>query len=257
MRASKTVAKAPDETTPEYGEQLGRFEPAGLEAAMPRGKSSRSMAQKAYNEIKALILSNELQGGAHILEEELASMLGMSRTPLREALVQLQNEGHIQIVPRRGIRVVPLTINDLKEIYDILQALEAHAAESISQRADRKEITAHLSDIVDEMRAALAADDLDRWAKANERFHRDLVMYAGNGRLEQFCRTLLDQSHRVRVFTLRLRKPPIRSTENHAELVKAMRDGNADLAHAIHVAHKNEWLAEMQDIIERLKITRL
>lgn len=232
--------------------------PTDPEAAAPaRLKSGGSMAQTAYKEIKKLILGNQLQGGSHILEEELAAMLGMSRTPLREALVQLQNEGHIQIVPRRGIRIVPLTIDDLREIYEILQTLEARAAESISVRPDRQEVSDKLAAIVDEMRAALAADDLDRWAVANERFHRDLVAHAGNGRLEQFCRTLLDQSHRVRVFTLRLRKPPLRSTENHAVLVKAIRDGDAEQARLIHVRHKNEWLDELREIIDRLQIARL
>jgi DNA-binding GntR family transcriptional regulator len=215
------------------------------------------MSERAYHELKHRILTNQFQGGEYVLEEELAKLLGMSRTPLREALVQLQNEGHIQIVPRRGARIVPLGIDDIREIYDLLQTLESHAAELVARRPDNREVAEQLEEAVDGMRSALAHDDLDAWAVENERFHRHLVTASNNRRLIQFCSTLLDQSHRVRVFTLRLRRPPVRSTENHAELVRAIRKGDAETARAIHVRHKDQWLAELTEIVDRVGLRRL
>jgi len=216
-----------------------------------------SMSERAYEQLKERILANQFQSGEYVLEDEFAKLLGMSRTPIREALVQLQNEGHIQIVPRRGARIVPLTIDDLREIYDLLQTLEAHAAELISKRPDRDVIVEQLGRRVEEMRAALSEDDLETWAAANERFHRELVAASGNERLIRFSSTLLDQSHRVRVFTLRLRKPPVRSTQNHAELLRAIGRGDADEARVIHVRHKDEWISELTAIVERVGLRKL
>lgn len=215
------------------------------------------MSEKAYHELKHRILTNQFQGGEYILEDELAKLLGMSRTPLREALVQLQNEGHIQMVPRRGARIVPLTLEDMLEIYDLLKTLEAHAAELVAKRPDRKQIANELDALVDDMRTALAHDKLDEWATSNELFHRNLVASSKNGRLIKFCSTLLDQSHRVRVFTLRLRKPPNRSTENHAELIRAIRKGDSERARSIHVRHKEQWLDELREIAEKVGLRRL
>jgi len=229
-------------------------EPAPLDGA---GDGSSSMVERAYKELKARILTNRFQSGEYILEDELSKLLQMSRTPVREALVQLQNEGHVQLVPRRGARIVPLTIRDIREIYDLLQTLEAHAAELISVREDRQQLVDALRGHIEEMRAALSEDDLDRWAAANERFHRELVAASGNERLIRFTSTLLDQSHRVRVFTLRLRKPPGRSTQNHADLLRAIAKGDAQEARSIHVRHKDEWLAELTSIVERVGLHKL
>jgi DNA-binding GntR family transcriptional regulator len=215
------------------------------------------MSERAYRELKHRILTNHFQGGEYILEDELAKMLGMSRTPIREALVQLQNEGHLQIVPRRGARIVPLSLTDIREIYDLLQTLESHAAELVARRDDRKQVADQLAEAVDAMRDALKRDSMEDWAIANERFHRRLVELSENSRLVQFCSTLLDQSHRVRVFTLRLRKPPTQSTDNHAELIRAIRRGDADKAREIHVRHKDQWLNELTEIVERVGLRRL
>lgn len=218
-----------------------------------RDRTSR-LSQRAYEVIKRLILTNQLQGGANVLEDDLAGMLGMSRTPLREALVKLQNEGLIQIVPRRGIRVVALTVADMGEIYDLLQCLEAHAARLIARRPDRAAIVRELDGLVGEMRRALTADNLEAWGEANERFHRRLVAGAGNQRLEQYCQNLLDQSHRVRVFTLRLRRPPHRSTDSQAEMVAAIRRGDEEAAYRIQARHKGEWIEELTEIVARLQL---
>src|ERR1700754_4311429 len=106
-------------------------------ANLEQGPRTTSLPQRAYQEVKALVLGNKLQGGEYILEESLAKAVQMSRTPLREALVQLQNEGLIVIVPRRGIRIVPITLADIREIYSVVESLEAQAARILALREDR------------------------------------------------------------------------------------------------------------------------
>ena len=86
-----------------------------------------SFAVQAYTTIKHNILENRYPPGHQALEQELATELGMSRTPVREALIRLEREGLVELIPRRGMRVVPLSPADMKEIYDVLTGLETAA----------------------------------------------------------------------------------------------------------------------------------
>lgn len=83
---------------------------------------------RAYGEIKRRILDNEMPAGFQALEQELAELLEMSRTPVREALVRLADEGMVEVRPRHGMRVLPLSSADMREIYQILASLESTAA---------------------------------------------------------------------------------------------------------------------------------
>jgi DNA-binding GntR family transcriptional regulator len=92
----------------------------------------QSMADRAYSELKRRILFDELAPGTGMLEEELAASLGMSRTPVREAAVRLAQEGLLEIVPRKGIRVTELTKRGVREINEVLACLEVQAAERLA-----------------------------------------------------------------------------------------------------------------------------
>jgi DNA-binding GntR family transcriptional regulator len=215
------------------------------------------LAEKAYFEIKQLVLTNKLRGGEYVLEEDLTQAVGMSRTPLREALVQLQNDGLVAIVPRRGVRIVPLTKGDVREVYDILRWLESAAASRLARRPDREACVVELRRIVAQMDEALSIGDIDAWSRANDLFHARLVASSGNGRLMAICATLLDQSQRVRAFTLRLRSTPTRATHLHAEMVRAIAAGEADRAATIQAENKQAWMVELEEIFERLQIEHL
>ena len=107
-----------------------------------------------------------------MLEQELALELGMSRTPVREALVRLQNERFVQLIPRHGMRVVPLSMQDLREVYEVLTSLELTAIERLARSELDDETVATIERILDEMDLAVRKKDVDGWAKADERFHR-------------------------------------------------------------------------------------
>lgn len=204
-----------------------------------------------------MVVENRVRGGEYLLEDDLAKALGMSRTPVREACVQLQNEGLIEIVPRRGIRVVPLTIEDIREVHDLMQWLESQAVSALAARADRAPYVAQLEAHVAAMREALTGGDIVAWARANDRLHSDLVAAAGNGRLVRICANLLDQTQRVRTFTLRLREPPVRTTDAHTVMLQAIAAGDGERAAAIQVANKRAWLYELMAIVERCHLTHV
>ena len=195
-------------------------------------------ADRAYAEVKRRILDNEMPAGYQILEQELAEMLDMSRTPVREAMIRLAEEGMVEIRPRHGLRVLPLSASDMQEIYHILIALEATAAQLVAERGLSGDQLGELRAAVTDMDRALASDDLRGWAAADERFHKLLVEYCGNARLRALVGTFWDQSHRARMATLRLRPKPVDSNKDHAAVVDAITRGDAEAAREIHRQHR-------------------
>ncbi len=221
------------------------------------GRGSQTLSERAYDQLKAMILSNELQGGRNMLEDEVVELVGMSRTPLRAALAKLEYEGLITIIPRRGIRIMTVTLDDLFEIYSLLEAVEALAVE-VLVKADNHAVTgAILVGLVDEMDAALTENQLDTWASTYSLFHRTLVGQTGMQRLEKLAENLLDQSHRVRIFTLRMRDKPLTVNASQLALAEAIRDGNLDRALQINKRHAQKRLEEIAAIFERFLLKEL
>ncbi len=220
-------------------------------------KAGETSAQVAYGKIKQRILDNDYAPGIAVLEQVLADDLGLSRTPIREALVRLEQEGLVRVVPRHGMTVLPLSPRDMIEIYQIMVGLELMATETLAQRKPSPDEIAPLVAACNEMAEALARDDLDAWAKADERFHRSLVELCGNRRLAAMVMGVWEQSHRARMFTLRLRPKPLDSTREHREVVDAILAGDAVRANQLYRAHREKAASQMVAIIAQFGLTRL
>jgi len=192
--------------------------------------------------------------GLMVLEEQLARTLGMSRTPLREALIRLAHEDLVEIIPRRGMRVKPVTLRDLREIDEVLACLEVQAAERLATRRLTDEECAALQAAIDGMDAGLQAEDMDAWAEADFQFHSLLFELCGNAHLMRTAKLFLDKAHRARLATLPFRRPPVYSNSNHAAVVEAIKRGDAETARDIHLAHKRRWSRELNDIASNYPI---
>lgn len=202
-------------------------------------------------------MSNQLPGGSQLLEEQVSAELEVSRTPVREALSRLESDGLVQPVRRHGYLVIPITLNDIHEIYQVLSPLETVAAELLANKKPNSEEVKLLQVCVDKMAEALKKDDLDAWAAADELFHLRLVELCGNKRLAKAAKLMFAQSHRVRLFTLRLRDKPHTSVKNHGALVEAIRKHRPDQARQIHGAHRDSWTDTMGRLLSSLNIHQL
>lgn len=225
--------------------------------ASPHESDRVSSAERAYRALKELILTNQLSAGDQILEQEAALRLGMSRTPVREAMVRLEKDGVVEIRPRHGMRVLPVSADDMREIYEILTSLEATAAELAARRGVTGAELRELERAVAEMEAALAADDLDAWARADQCFHALLVGLSRNQRLQQMVTQLGDQAHRARMLTLRLRPRPTGSNRDHARLVAAIAARDPLAARAIHHDHRARAGEVLVELLEMLDFRQL
>jgi DNA-binding GntR family transcriptional regulator len=202
------------------------------ELAIAEPSRRPSLVEDAYRALKTAIRDNVFPAGYQGSEQEIAVRLGMSRTPVHEAIIRLQEEGLVRVLSKRGVMVCPLSPEDMREVYDIVIALEAAAAELLAglPKDERRVVVVALEGINAEMEAALRKDDLDAWARADERFHQALVEGCGNRRIARIAQTVMDQSHRARVLTLRLRAKPMPSAKEHRQIVDAIRRGDASAA---------------------------
>ena len=206
--------------------------------------------EDAYLRLKDEILQNRMPPGFQAPEPEIALRLGISRTPVREALIRLESEGLVRLIPRHGALVLPVAADDMREIYEILTALEPEAAASLARKQpDRASLDA-LEAATRAMEAALRDNDLDAWAEADDRFHRTLLMLHANNRMTNFVSSLFDQVHRARMTTLRLRKPPEQSTREHREILEHILAGDAEKARKSFRAHRERAAAELLSILQ-------
>ena len=216
-----------------------------------------SLVDAAYQQIRQRILDNLWPPGHRALEQEVALALGMSRTPVREALMRLRNEGLVEVIPRHGMRVLPVSPTDMREIYEILTALECMAGELLARRGPSDEELKPLVAASKAMDKALKADDLDAWAAADERFHAHFIELAGNRQLQATVLNYWDRAHRARMFTLRLRPKPVNSTREHMRMVAQLRAGDVEgIVQGIR-AHRARATGELIAIFERYRLQHL
>lgn len=199
-----------------------------------------SNVDRALSALRQMIFSGELAPGSDHLETELAERLGVSRTPVREAALQLQAQGLVEVRPRRGIRVLPVSAQDMRDIYDILTELESLAAARAAEAGYSKTDLATLAGAIQDMDAALAADDLPAWAQADDRFHRELVRLGRNARLSMIVSVMRDQVRRARATTLFMRPKPSRSNAAHRDVYQAIAERDPVRAHRTHHAHRRD-----------------
>jgi DNA-binding GntR family transcriptional regulator len=219
-----------------------------------RREKRESRVDQAYAEIRRRILDNYYAPGHQVLEQELAADLGMSRTPVREALVRLQNERFVQLIPRHGMRVVPLSIQELREVYEVLTSLELTAIERLARAELDDDSLAAIEKSVDEMDLAVRKKDVDAWAKADERFHRSLVTLCGNHRLAAMVEMLWEQGHRARMTTVRLRASLEQSNREHRALLDAIRQRDWRQARTRHAKHRARAMTEILNLLQQTRL---
>ncbi|GAB3572955.1 GntR family transcriptional regulator [Leifsonia lichenia] len=185
-------------------------------------------AELAYATTKRLILSGTAPGGALLSEAQVGAELGVSRTPVHEAFLRLAAEGLLTLETRRGAIVTPMSPREAQNVLDLREAIEASAARRVLDAGgpDDALITA-LDDALAEQRAAIAADDVERFVEADQWFHAAIVEASGNDLAVHFFGMLRDRQQRIRHQLFRVRPGTLGdSLADHEALFAALRDGS-------------------------------
>jgi DNA-binding GntR family transcriptional regulator len=196
-------------------------------------------AEEAQATLRAAILSGEIAPGARLGEVELAEQLGVSRTPVREALRRLAADGLVEVLPNRGARVAQWTPADLDEIYELRALLESHGASRAATRIDAAEVDV-LAKLCDDMEACVRRGrkrDLDHITALNAEFHQRILDSAGSPRLTALVPTVVQVPLVARTFHLYSPDALARSLGHHRELVAAMRAADPAWAGSVMRSH--------------------
>ena len=208
----------------------------------------------AVDQMRELIFSGKLGAGTDHLESELAVTLGMSRTPVREALLMLQGQGLVEVRPRKGVRILPLSAVDMREIYDVLTEIESLAASDAAQIGYAPRHLSKLSKSIDQMDRALEAEDREAWARADDSFHEELVRLGGNSRSISIAAMMSDQVRRARAVTLYMRPVPTQSNDDHRGVLKAISEKNPEEARKIHREHRRMAKDILISLLEKYQL---
>lgn len=150
-----------------------------------------------FRTLRRGILTGELKPGERLMEVHLANRLGVSRTPVREAIRKLELEGLVTMIPRRGAEVANITEKSLKDVLEVRKALECLAIELACERIGEKKLQ-ELKKCLEEFAAAVNTKDTSAIAKADVSYHDMIVEASGNDRLVQLVNNLGEQMYRYR-----------------------------------------------------------
>jgi len=190
--------------------------------------ASSSLTARVYADLKRDIITCQLRPGQQVLEQQLAERYGVSKTPIREALNTLRQEGYVEVVPRRAYVVTPVSVRDVQHIFHVRLLLEPSAAELAAQRVSGEQL-ATLRRLIDRRPPANLTDRL----ALNRAFHMGIAEASGNPRLVTFIGKLLEEVERVFHLGLDLGGPPASEPDHHAGLVDALMKGDHHLARDI------------------------
>lgn len=199
-----------------------------------RIKLSKSRGQDAYRALLDAIREGRYRPGDPLREEEVAERIGVSRTPVREALGRLLERGLVEAAPGRGVAVAILSIQQLVELYAMRQELEGIVARFAAQHANEAEI-ANLERLNEQFGAA--RDDPGLAAQINRRFHARLCDAARNRYLRQAVQDLQETIALLRRTTFAQPGRTAVAMDEHAKMIAAIRDRNTQGAEALAVAH--------------------
>ena len=226
-----------------------------LEDDKPRATSTDFV----YRALRRQILDSDLFPGSQHLEQDLAEALQVSRTPVREALIRLQAENLVQVIPRHGARILPISPADMKDIYEVLMGLEPVATARVASLRPSDTALRPMTKACTRMGRASRSGDNEAWAQADDDFHLGIVALCGNARLIAIFMNCWDQVHRARRFTLRLRPhpDPARSIREHRDILDAIRAGDPKTAAARCLAHRERGWAEQLKVMTEYRIQQV
>jgi DNA-binding GntR family transcriptional regulator len=205
---------------------------------------------RAYQQVREMILEGAIPAGSTLVEARLVRLLGMSRTPVREALHRLEAEGLLAPLPRGGFSVIALGEDDLRNFYMIRACLEGLAAATAATQLTRVDL-ARLEDLYDEMQIAVQAGRDEELAQLNREFHRTVAIASGNAPLCEILDNVKGVFERFRVNAVANPNRRAQAHLEHGQLIDALRDRDADKARRLAEDHVHRALKQGTDQAKR------
>lgn len=204
-----------------------------------------------FNTLRQAILKGELRPGERLMEIQLAQRLGVSRTPVREAIRKLELEGLVLMVPRKGAEVAEITVKDLEDVLEVRAALEELAAKIACDHITDEQLQ-ELKKAAADFKKVLDTDDLTSCVQADMKFHEIIYNATDNARLLQILNNLREQMYRYRMEYLKDKSMHKTLVEEHDAIRRALKKRDkVKAAQAICVHIENQKQSIIDSLIER------
>lgn len=200
-------------------------------------------ADRVYAHVKHGVLDRLYEGGTLLTEGELAVAVGVSRTPVREALLRLEVEGLIKLYPKKGALVLPVSAQEIADVVETRQLVEEHAARKAVPASPR--LIARLEELLAQQKEQAAAGDLAGAAVTDRCFHAEIVRSGGNEILNRLYDQLRDRQLRMGVAVMHAHPDRITKTlVEHEQILHALRSGDAEAVVGLIHSHV-EWFSHL------------
>lgn len=194
--------------------------------------SHLTLREKILETIREAILKGALRPGEKVAEPELAERFGISRTPIREAFRQLESEGYLTVIPRKGAVVASLSERDVEEFYAIKSILEGYAARMAAEKMTDKDIE-RLDGINERLEKLAREGDVKNFFRVHNDFHECFIRAAGNDKLLELINLLLLKFNRLRMASLSLPGRMEISVQEHQKIIEAFKKRQGELAESL------------------------
>lgn len=205
-----------------------------------------------FNTLRQAILTGELKPGERLMEIHLANRLGVSRTPIREAIRKLELEGLVTMIPRRGAEVAQITEKSLKDVLEVRRALDALCVELACDRISAGELK-ELSDACDAFETATKTKDTKKIAQADVALHDIIVKATDNSRLVQLVNNLSEQMYRYRFEYLKDETSHEQLIKEHRIMFEGIRDKDKETAARTAKLHIDN---QQNSIMKQIRLER-
>ena len=205
-----------------------------------------------FNTLREAILRGELKPGERLMEIQLANKLGVSRTPIREAIRKLELEGLVLMIPRKGAEVAQITEKSLRDVLEVRRALENLAVQLACLRMSPQTL-ADLKAAARAFEEILGGEDVTAVAEADVAFHEVIYMATDNQRLISLLNNLREQMYRYRVEYLKKKECHKQLLWEHQEIIRAIEAGEIDVATKITEQHIDNQVEAVSDALRHLE----
>jgi len=194
------------------------------------------LSQKTYHILKHAIVRGDLEPNSKLVLTEIAKSLGISNTPIREAINKLASEGLVRIIPNKGIIVKEINVDDFQEILQIRAFLDGLIAKLASEKITDEEID-EMMGVIHEMEYTVKKDDRLNYNDLDIQFHDFLLNITGNNKLKEIYNNLINQSNRFRLRTLKIPDRMGKSLKEHREIALKIKERSPDEANRVSQEH--------------------
>lgn len=209
----------------------------------------KPLREVVFESIRGAIISGILKPGERLMEVQLAEKLGVSRTPIREAIRKLELEGLVIMIPRKGAYVADLSIKDITDVLEVRGALESLAAGLAALRMTEEEIE-DLEMIAVQFNQAIEENDMDKMVQKDIEFHDKIFKATRNERLIQISNNLREQVQRFRIMYIEKSNKSKKLAKDHYEIAEAISQRNIDKAEELakkHIENAEHYLMNLYD----------